>query len=167
MTPALTALTLLLSTTVNTALVQDPKSIANYRDWNVYTAQIDGDKVCFAVSEPTDSDPSTVNHGDVFFTVATWQSGKANLQPSLMAGYDLRESPKPLIRIGSNRWNMFSAGDEAFVETDTQESRLVSDMRRGADMRISAMSARGTNTEYTFSLFGITNALNRVAQECR
>ena len=139
MTLTLTALAAIIST-ATTAMIQQPEQVATYRDWIVYKAETGGDTVCFAVSEPTDRDPPSVNHGEVFFTVATWKSGKANLQPSLMAGYDLRDRPKPLVRIGSNRWDMFSNGDEAFIETNNDESRLVNDMKRGADMRISAMS---------------------------
>lgn len=167
MTLALTALAALLSTTTTTAAMQDATAVATYRDWIVYKADIGGDTVCYAVTEPTDRDPANVDHGEVYFAVSTWKSGKADLQPSLLAGYDLRESPSPLIRIGSNRWQMFTAGDEAFIESNDDEDRLVSDMRRGADMRVSAMSDRGTNTEYTFSLYGITNALERVERECQ
>ncbi|RFB06407.1 hypothetical protein DX908_08785 [Parvularcula marina] len=148
-------------------MMQEPEAVANYRDWTVYKAEVGGDTVCYAVTEPTDRDPAGVDHGEVYFAVSTWKSGKAAEQPSLMAGYDLRERPKPLVRIGSNRWDMFTAGDEAFIETDGDESRLVGAMKRGSDMRISAMSERGTNTEYSFSLYGITNALERAARECR
>lgn len=167
MTLTLTALAAILSTTTNTAMLQEPQAVATYRDWIVYKADIGGDTVCYAVSEPTDRDPPNVDHGDVFFAVSTWKSGKATQQPSLMAGYELRDRPKPLVRVGSDRWDMFTSNDEAFIETDGDESRLVSAMKRGADMRISAMSNRGTNTEYTFSLYGITNALDRAARECR
>lgn len=166
MTLTLTALAAIISTATAAMVQGQPEQVATYRDWIVYKADVGGDTVCFAVSEPTDRDPPSVNHGDVFFSVSTWKSGKAKLQPSLMAGYELRDRPKPLVRIGSNRWDMFSHGDEAFIETNNDESRLVSDMKRGADMRISAMSERGTNTEYTFSLYGITNALERVEREC-
>ncbi|MEM9234064.1 MAG: hypothetical protein AAGA69_07470, partial [Pseudomonadota bacterium] len=121
MTFALTALAALISTVTTTAVVQEPEQVATYRDWIVYKADIGGDTVCYAVTEPTDRDPASVDHGEVFFSVATWKSGKANEQPSLMAGYDLRERPKPLVRIGANRWNMFTAGDEAFIETDNDE----------------------------------------------
>ena len=40
-------------------------------------------------------------------------------------------------------------------------------MRRGATMRIEAVSARGTNTAYTFSLSGVTAALRQAGELCR
>ena len=167
MTLTLTTLAAIVSTMSSTAVLQEPQPVATYRDWLVYKVETGADTICYAVTEPTDRDPANVDHGDVYFAVATWKSGKATQQPSLLAGYPLRDRPSPLVRVGSDRWNMFTAGDEAFVESNGDESRLVSAMRRGADMRVSAMSERGTNTEYTFSLYGITNALERAERECR
>ena len=57
--------------------------------------------------------------------------------------------------------------NEAFIEQNSEEERLVRAMRCGADMRVSAVSQRGTNTNYIISLRGITAALERVAAECR
>ena len=39
-------------------------------------------------------------------------------------------------------------------------------MRRGSDMRINAVSGRGTATSYIVSLRGVTAALQRVDREC-
>lgn len=161
-----TALAVLLVGT-SAAAAQQPEQIATYRDWIVYAVSVGGDRICYAVSEPTEKDPASVNHGDVFFSVSTWKSGAASEQPSFMSGYPLRSTSAPLVRIGSDRWKMFAEGDEGFVEADGDEGRLVSAMRRGSEMRLSAMSDRGTQTEYTFSLLGISNALDRAKSECR
>ncbi|ADM08884.1 hypothetical protein PB2503_04047 [Parvularcula bermudensis HTCC2503] len=144
----------------------NPSQVATYRDWIVYTAPAGDDTICYAVSEPTQRDPESVDHGDVFFAVATWKSGKASDQPSFLAGYDLREGSEPSVRVGANRYTMFADGDEGFVESDQNEARLVNAMKAGAEMRVSALSQRGTATEYTFSLLGITNALERAARAC-
>ena len=144
-----------------------PEQVATYRDWFVYTNGEGDQKVCYAVTTPKDEAPASVRHGDVYVMVATWASGAATQQPSFMAGYPLREAPEPQIRIGSDRWEMFTSGREGFVEASRDEERLVAAMRRGADMRLSAMSERGTATEYSFSLLGVSNALDRAAQACR
>lgn len=144
-----------------------PEQIATYRDWIVYRANVDGETICYAAATPKDMEPESVDHGNIFFMVSTWKSGAAANQPSFMSGYDLKDRPVPVVRIGANKWDMFSAGQEGFVEDDRSETRLVSAMRRGAEMRLSAMSERGTSTEYTFSLLGISNALDRAARACR
>ncbi|MCI5047383.1 MAG: invasion associated locus B family protein [Aquisalinus sp.] len=162
-------LTLILAFGLNfaqPALAQQPTVIATYKDWIVYKLDLGGDTVCYAVTEPTDKSPRSVNHGDVFFMVSSWSSGVAEGQPSFLAGYDLREAPEPVVRIGSDKWEMYTSEKEGFVERDTDERRLVAAMKRGSDMRVSAISARGTATNYTFSLLGITDSLNRIEKDC-
>jgi hypothetical protein len=165
-TPLLIAFLTTLATIFTLPAYAAPKVIANYKDWSVYTQDLNGDVVCYAVSEPTDKTPRSVNHGDVFFMVASWKSGVAQNQPSFIAGYDLRANPDPVVRVGSDKWNMYISGTEGFIDKSTDEDRLVSAMRRGADMRLSAVSARGTATNYSFSLLGISAALDRVRKEC-
>lgn len=144
-----------------------PKAVAEFRDWDVFVRDVDGDRICFAASVAKDKSPKSVNHGEVIFLVATWKSGASVSQPSLMTGYNLKDAPIPAIRIGSEKWDMYVSENEAFIESKKAEESLISAMRRGADMRVTAMSARGTATSYLFSLTGISAALDRVAQECR
>jgi hypothetical protein len=40
-------------------------------------------------------------------------------------------------------------------------------MRKGADATVKGVSTRGTETTDVFSLKGLTQALDRVAQDCR
>lgn len=145
----------------------NPQSVATYKDWIVYKLDLGGDTVCYAVTEPTDKSPRSVNHGDVFFLVANWKSGVAQNQPNFVAGYDLRDAPEPVVRVGSDKWDMYVSDKEGFIEKDTDEKRLVTAMKRGSNMRLSAVSERGTATNYTFSLLGISAALERAEKECR
>ncbi|MEM6538664.1 MAG: invasion associated locus B family protein [Pseudomonadota bacterium] len=148
------------------ASAQEPKAVATFRDWSVFVRDVDGDKICFAATEAKDKSPKSVNHGNIFFLVATWKSGAATNQPSLMTGYNLKTSPTPSVRIGSEKWTMFSSENEAFIEAASDEKSLISAMKRGADMRISAVSSRGTATNYSFSLRGVTKAVERAKSAC-
>jgi len=149
------------------AIAQEPKAIATFKDWSVFEREIDGDKICFAASEAKDKSPKSVNHGDIFFLVATWRSGAAKNQPSLMTGYNLKDAPAPTLRVGSDKWTMYSSDNEAFIERSDKEISLITAMRRGADMRVNAVSTRGTATNYIISLRGISAALDRAAMACR
>ena len=149
------------------AVAQQPEAKATFRDWSVFVRETDGDKICFAATEAEDKSPKSVNHGDVFFLIATWKSGVAKEQPSLMTGYSLNAKPEPTLRIGSDKWAMYASDNEAFIEASSEEGRLVRAMRQGADMRVSAVSQRGTATSYVISLRGVSAALDRAAAECR
>lgn len=152
---------------IPSANAQQPEAKANFRDWSVFVREVDGEKICFAATEATDKSPKSVNHGDVFFLIASWKSGVAKEQPSLMTGYALNAKPEPTLRIGSDKWDMYVSENEAFIEASAEEDRLIRAMRRGSDMRISAVSQRGTATSYVISLRGVSAALDRAAAECR
>lgn len=143
-----------------------PEPVATYRDWNVFKLDTGDDTVCFAVSEPKDRAPKNVNHGDIFMIVSTWKSGAAVNQPSFKAGFNFRPRSTPEIRIGSDRFDMYPSDNEAFIEANEDERRLINAMKRGADMIVRATSARGTAVTYEISLLGVTAALDRVQEEC-
>ncbi|HNS88141.1 MAG TPA: invasion associated locus B family protein, partial [Parvularculaceae bacterium] len=145
----------------------EPQTVATYKDWSVFVHDTGADRICFAAAEAADKSPKTVNHGDIFFLIATWKSGAASNQPSFRVGYNLQQAPAPTIRIGSDKLDMYSSENEAFIESAASEQSLIAAMRKGADMKISAMSSRGTATSYVVSLSGVSAALDRVREACR
>ncbi|MEE2565299.1 invasion associated locus B family protein [Hyphobacterium marinum] len=157
-----------LSATAITAAAsaQTPTSRGSFSDWHVFTVESDRGLVCYALTQPTDSTPSNVDHGEIFFIVSTWASGAAEEQPRFAAGYVLRPDSPPTARVGSDRFPMFVTESDGFIEDRQDERRLVSAMRRGATMRVEATSQRGTATAYEFSLSGVTAALERVESLC-
>lgn len=151
----------------SSAALAEPQALATFKDWSVFVHETGSDRVCFAAAEASDKSPKSVNHGDIFFLVATWKSGAAANQPSFRVGYNLQEAPAPTIRIGNEKWDMYVSENESFIESAASEQSLVAAMRRGADMKISAMSSRGTATNYVVSLSGISAALDRAQDACK
>jgi len=144
----------------------EPQYQGAHRDWRVFTRGAGDEQICYALSRPTESLPANVDHGEVFFLVASWRSDAASDQPSFLAGYPLRPDSPPRVRIGSDRFQMFVSEQEGFLEQPGEEAQLVRAMRRGSSMRVEATSARGTATAYTFSLQGVTAALRQANQLC-
>jgi invasion protein IalB len=149
------------------AAAADPQTVALFKDWTVMVQETGADRICFAVAEAKDMAPKSVNHGEIFFMVATWKSGVAKSQPSFRAGYNLKDAPAPVIRIGSQKWDMYVSDNESFVESAASEQAIVAAMRQGADMRVAATSGRGTATNYVFSLNGVSAALDRAKEACK
>ena len=149
------------------AALAAPSPIATYKQWSVFTREVEGDLICFAASEAQDKAPKSVNHGDIFFMVATWKSGAATNQPSFMAGYNLKDAPAPGVRVGGAKWTMYADQNEAFIEAAADEQALVAAMRKGSTMNVTAVSGRGTATSYAFSLQGVSAALDKVKDACK
>ena len=144
----------------------NPTAIARFKDWAVFTSEVDGERVCYAATEATDKAPASADHGDVFFYVTSWASGRARSQPSLKVGYDLRPDLAPSARVGRSSWTLFSSGNEAFAR-DEDDPRLVRAIERGSELRVEAVSKRDTQVAYHFSLAGSSNAIDRAEAACR
>lgn len=157
---------------ITTALVMTPtlahaKLEGVYTDWAVHTKADGKNKICYVLAKPKSKTPSSVNHGDVYFMVANWKDGSASEQPSLLTGYSLKDTIPPSARVDGSRIPMYAAQNEAFIESNTDEKKLVRSMRKGSRMRVDATSQRGTQTSYEFSLKGVTAALKKAKTICQ
>ena len=149
------------------AVAQAPTLLKQQRDWAAYTHASGGGKVCFALTKPTQMLPTDRNHGDVFFFVSTRPSEGVNSEPSLQVGYPLREGSQVTVDIDGKPFTMFTKNDGAWVENAAAEQQLVSAMKAGSKMSVKAVSGRGTETSYAFSLSGVTAAIDTANQACR
>ncbi len=144
-----------------------PKLAGTHGDWGVYTRGAGSDQVCFVLTKAQTESPSSVNHGDIYFMVSNWKNGAATEQPSFLAGYNLKATRAPKAQVGSTALTMFAADNEAFISESSDERKLVAKMRAGSTMTVSAVSQRGTQTRYSFSLKGVTAALRDAKSACR
>lgn len=157
---------LLITALPTAAMASTPKLEGTHSDWSVYSRMSGADKVCYVVTEPKSKSPKNVNHGGVYFMVSNWRSGAATEQPSFLAGYPLKTTRTPKAKVGATKISMYGADNEAFIEASSDEKKLVAKMRAGASMTVEAVSARGTETRYQFSLKGITAALKKAKSAC-
>ena len=85
----------------------------------------------------------------------------------LITGYAFKPNSDASLAIGGANFAMYTQNDGAWVKNAPDECRMVEAMRGGDAMAIKATTSKGTQTTDTFSLKGISQALDRVAQECR
>lgn len=143
-----------------------PSVVRQYSDWVVFTESVGGERLCYAATQATDKAPKSADHGDVWFYVSNWQSGKARNQPSLKVGYELRGDLPGKAKIGRSDWTLFGVGREAFAQ-DSDDAPLVRQLKRGSELRVEATSSRNTRVTYHFSLKGSSAAIDRAASTCR
>jgi invasion protein IalB len=146
--------------------------LGQFGDWGAYTATPGGRKVCFALSKPTSSVDNPPNRRTatnvVYMFISSRPTEKVKDEVSmLVTGYQLKPNTDASLSVGSAQFAMYTQNDGAWVKNAADESKLVAAMRSGSDLVIKAQTSRGTQTTDTFSLKGISQALDRVAQECQ
>ena len=147
------------------ALAQEVTLLEKFKDWSAYAAA-GSPKVCFAVAKPTNSNPKTVKRGPIFFYISQWPADKVVNEISVKMGYPFSEGAKVTVTVGSAKFELFTKDEGAFVDKPETEAKIIEAMKTGNTMKIEGKSARGTATSDTYSLNGLSDALDRAAKEC-
>jgi hypothetical protein len=143
--------------------------LGQFGEWGAYKALPGGKKICFALSKPTSSttEPAGRTRDAAYAFVSTRPSEKVKNEVSIIVGYPQKPGQDATAAIGSASYAMYTQNDGAWVRNAAEEAQMVDTMRKGADLVVKSESARGTRTTDTFSLKGIAQALDKVAEECR
>lgn len=144
-----------------------PTPLGQFNDWAAYTAESDGNKVCYVLSQPQETAPDGVNRDPIYFFITSRPAQDVENEVSVIMGYPLDPGTTPTANVDGTNFDLFAKNDSAWVSNAAEERRLVGAMRAGAEMTIKGTSTRGTNTTDTYSLSGVTAALNRIGEECK
>jgi invasion protein IalB len=158
-----TVSSLVLIAAATPALAQQATKIGQHNAWGTYSYQATNGKVCYVLTVPTDKQPPTLDHGDMFFFVSQRPGQQVSYEPQFIAGYNFQENSKVTVSVGDKSFTMFTRGKSAWVENAAEEPVLIAAMKGGTDMKVQAKSGRGNATNYVFSLKGISAALNSIA----
>jgi len=145
------------------AAAQSATKIGQHNAWGTYSYQANNGKVCYVLTVPTDKQPTSLDHGDIFFFVSQKPGQNVSFEPQFIASYNLQENSKVVVSIGDKNFSMFTRGKSAWMENAAEEPSLIAAMKAGSDMKVAAKSGRGNATSYVFSLKGITAALNSIS----
>jgi hypothetical protein len=147
----------------------EPTLIGQFGTWGAYTATPNGKKVCFALAKPSSSKTNPPNRprDPAYAFVSTRPAEKVTNEVSVMIGYTLKQGSESTLEVGGASYAMYTQGDGLWIKNAAEEERMVDAMRKAADVTVKGVSAKGTETTDTFSLKGLSQALDRLAQDCR
>ena len=147
----------------------EPTLIGQFGTWGAYTAMPNGKKVCFALAKPSSSKTNPPNRprDPAYAFVSTRPAEKVTNEVSIMIGYALKPGSESSLEVGGASYAMYTQGDGLWIKNAAEEERMVEAMRKSADVTVKGVSAKGTETTDTFSLKGLSQALDKLAQDCR
>ncbi|MHC2564277.1 invasion associated locus B family protein [Bradyrhizobium liaoningense] len=147
----------------------EPTLIGQFGTWGAYAATPNGKKVCFALAKPSSSKTNPPNRprDPAYAFVSTRPAEKVNNEVSVMIGYALKPGSESTVEVGGASFAMYTQGDGLWIKNAAEEERMVEAMRKSADLVVKGVSAKGTETTDTFSLKGLAQALDKIAQDCK
>lgn len=146
-----------------------PVLLGQYGDWGAYTASPNGRKVCFALAKPVKAttEPPNRPRDPTYMFISTRPAEKVTNEVSVVLGYGLKPSSDAMVEVQGNRFAMYTQNDGAWIKNAAEENKLLEGLRKGADVVVRGESSRGTKTTDTYGLKGLTQALEKVGQECK
>jgi hypothetical protein len=147
----------------------EPTLIGQFGTWGAYTATPNGKKVCFALAKPSSSKTNPPNRprDPAYAFVSTRPAEKVTNEVSVMIGYTLKPGSESTLEVGGASYAMYTQGDGLWIKNAAEEERMVDAMRKASDVTVKGVSAKGTETTDTFSLKGLSQALDKLGQDCK
>jgi hypothetical protein len=146
----------------------DPEKIGEFDSWATFTYVANEGKVCYASTRPTGSvsTPKNAKRDPAFFLVSTMPARKIRAEVSTIIGYPFKENSPVKLTIDGHDFDMYTKGDTAWVAAGT-DPKVVAAMKAGQAMTVKGTSWRGTQTEDTYSLAGLSAALAAAEKACK
>jgi invasion protein IalB len=146
-----------------------PTLLGQYGDWGAYAASPHGKKLCFAIAKPASSEtnPPGRPRNPTFMFISSRPADKVTNEVSIIIGYPFKPGTEASVDVGSTTYALYTQQDGAWIKNATDEAQMVDAMRTGQSAVVKGASAKGTQSTDNFSLRGLSQALDRVAQDCK
>lgn len=155
-----------------TVLAQDESTnrVAANTDWSVF---VESDPTeCWIVSAPKetvntrDGRVVAVRRGDILLFVSYRPGANVKGEVSFTGGYPFAPGSTVSLKIGTATFELFTEGEFAWSASSSDDTKIITAMKRGSDAVLTARSARGTQTKDSFSLLGFTASIEEAEKRC-
>jgi hypothetical protein len=143
-----------------------PVLLDTFHDWGAYKAQ-GKEKTCYALASPKERAPSTLKRDQAYVFISSRPSENVRNEVSIIMGFPLKDNGETKAEIGSASYELIGKGTNAWIKNAAKEPQLVEDLKRGAKLTIKAASSKGGQSTDSYSLAGLSQALERVQKECQ
>ena len=159
--------------------MQQAVPLAVFGDWNVFTNGAQGrDKLCYVIAQPTTRSPKTLAR-DTGYLFVTFPKGGAQGEIAVMLGFKPKPAAAqakpgaaatpsdPYLTVGSTRYGLVAKDENAWIQNQADEPRIVTEMSRTQTATVRTTSQRGKPTQDEYALGGFADALKRAREECK
>ncbi|MBA2935360.1 hypothetical protein HZF05_14835 [Sphingomonas sp. CGMCC 1.13654] len=143
----------------------DRTAIAIFRTWGAFReGSADAPSRCYAITEPP---PNSANAGhDAFASVASWPGKRIRAQLAIRLSHPTRDGSAVTLSIGNVAFPLIVRGQDAWAHDRRQDAAIVSAMRSGSSMSVSAVGANGNPFADGYRLRGAASAIDAASLAC-
>lgn len=144
-----------------------PEQVGAYGDWGAFVVQ-GGAKTCYALGAPKERQPKAkLKDTQAYVFISTRPSEGVRNEVAINLGYATKDNGSASADIDGDGYELVTKGNNAWVKNPAKEKEFVDALKGGSKLVVKAASAKGTSTVDSYSLKGLSDALGKVAQECK
>ncbi len=134
-------------------------------DWRIFTLKNGNSKTCYIASVPTKKAGTYTSRDEPYVLVT--KRGKA-YEVSVSSGYKYKKDKDVEVKIDNNKpHGLFVDGELAWAYDAAKDAALVKAMKAGTRMIVQGTSWKDTISTDTYSLSGITRAIQEMDGLCK
>lgn len=143
-----------------------PALVGQFGDWGAFATPQSKARTCYALSKPKTRAPANLTRDPAYIFVSHRPAEKVRNEIAIIMGFDVKPDSKPVAEIGDDEFELVAKGPNLWLRNAADEAKFIAAMRKGARLTLKARSMRNNLTTDTYSLSGITQALDRALKEC-
>ena len=142
-------------------------TLGQYGDWTLLGNDASPRTVCFVATAPKSSEPKGLNREPAYFYISSWPKDGVKAEISIRPGYKVKKGSDATLLIEGTGYKLSPRDDRLYVDDATRELKLIEALRKSSAAKLAGTSDRGTQILDTFSLSGLTEALQALAATCK
>jgi invasion protein IalB len=139
------------------------KLLGKSGDWESFTYNEKGGKVCYLASQPKKSLGATKDRSNVFFTITHRTADKSIGVISVDAGFTYKKDAPAELDVGGAKFDLYTTGTTAWARND---KAVVAALLKAKTVIAHGTPAKGEPVADTFSLDGFAKALADINKAC-
>jgi hypothetical protein len=161
---------LLVTQLTGTVLAQaaaNATQLATFKSWTAWKGSDATGDVCYISSQPEKSEPGNVNRSPIHFLIIHRKGMGTKNEVQTLIGYPFNSTnSNASASIDGKSFPMVTDGEGAWLADTSGEAGFVAAMKAGSNLVVKGTSQRGTNTTDTYSLAGVTAAMQEIDKAC-
>ena len=140
--------------------------LGNFGSWEAWELENADGKVCYMMSKAGKHSGAYKTRGSIYALVTHRPAEGSKNVFSYMAGYEYQAKSEATLKIGDNKFPLFTQGETAWAPDADTDNAIAVALRKGSSMVVTGTSSRGTVTTDTFSLKGSGDAHEAINKAC-
>lgn len=140
----------------------------SFKDWSVYRDDSGSSRVCYMSTVPTDlrGNYDRNNRGETRVFITHFGKADRNVV-SVLAGYKYKKQSDVVFNVDGKETTLFTQDNRGYSFNGADDSKLVTQMKRGNKLVVTGISSRGNKTIDEYSLSGFTKAKALLDKLCK